>query len=234
VLSASADIAANLAAVREQIAAVAVRCGRRAEEITLVGVSKTQPAEVLAEAIHAGLRDFGENRVQEAAAKLPRVRDLTRGVSATAHLVGHLQTNKVGAAVELFECVDSVDSLKLAEALSRRLNGRELPILLEIYVGDDANRPGIRVKDVDEVVGRVAQLPGLRIDGLMTVAPLGGDARAAFRQVRELRDSLAETYPRVHFGVLSMGMSEDFVAAIEEGSTQVRIGTALFGPRRTN
>ena len=186
-LSASTDIASNLARVRDQIAEAALRCGRQPDEITLVGVSKTQPPEALAEAIRAGLTDFGENRVQEAAEKLPRVRELTTGLSAAAHLVGHLQTNKAGAALGLFDCIDAVDSVKLAQALSKRVEGSAMPILLEVYVGDDPERPGIRPHEVEDVVGQVAVLPGLRIDGLMSVAPLGGEARAAFRQVRELK-----------------------------------------------
>jgi PLP dependent protein len=237
VLSASADLASNLARVRDQIAETAVRAGRDPTQITLVGVSKTQPAEVVAEAVRHGLRHLGENRVQEAAQKLPRVRELTRGqAECTVHLVGHLQTNKAAAAIELFDRIDSVDSLHLAQALSRRLHGPphpDLPVLLEIYVGDDPARPGLRPADLVDVTGRILAVPNLRVEGVMTVAPLDGDARAAFWQVRTLKQTLADAFPRVHFGVLSMGMSEDFVMAIEEGSTEVRIGSALFGPRRT-
>jgi uncharacterized pyridoxal phosphate-containing UPF0001 family protein len=149
-------------------------------------------------------------------------------------MVGHLQTNKAGSAVGLFDRVDSVDSLKLAQALSRHLNGaHDLPVLVEVYVGDDPNRPGLRPEQAIEIVGGILEVPGLRAEGLMTVAPLGGDPRAAFVKVRELKETLSETFPRVHFGVLSMGMSDDYLVAIEEGSTEVRIGTALFGPRMT-
>jgi uncharacterized pyridoxal phosphate-containing UPF0001 family protein len=149
------------------------------------------------------------------------------------HMVGHLQTNKVNASLDLFDAFDSVDSLHLAEALSKRLKGRRLPILLEVYVGDDPDRPGFRQSELEEAVGRILDLPGLEVQGLMTVAPLGEDPRPAFAKLRELRNQMAESYPAVHFGVLSMGMSDDFLAAIEEGSTQVRIGTAIFGPRRS-
>ena len=238
-VSARTDIAANLARLNEQIASVAIRCGRRPEEITLVGVSKTHPAEVVVDAIRAGLRHVGENRVQEAAPKLATVRQLLAAdpvLSAETemvfHMVGHLQTNKAGTAVGVFDRVDSVDSPKLAEALSRRLNGaKDLSVLIEVYVGDDPRRPGVRPHEVMDTVGRILEVPGIRVDGLMTIAPLGGDARAAFSHVRNLKLALSETFPRVHFGVLSMGMSEDYHVAIEEGSTELRIGTALFGPR---
>jgi pyridoxal phosphate enzyme (YggS family) len=148
-------------------------------------------------------------------------------------MVGHLQTNKAGAAVELFDRIDSVDSLKLAQSLSRRLGegGAELPVLIEVYVGDDPSRPGVRPGQLIEVVGEILEVPGLRVEGLMTIAPLADDARAAFEKVRQMKQRVAETFPRVHFGVLSMGMSEDFRDAIQEGSTEIRIGTALFGPR---
>jgi pyridoxal phosphate enzyme (YggS family) len=235
VIRAEASIAENLARVRDSIEQAALRAGRQVDEITLIGVSKTQPAEAIVAAVRAGLRHIGENRVQEAAEKFPIVQQLLVGeVTPRLHMVGHLQTNKAGTAVGLFDRVDSVDSLKLARALSRRLNGaRELPVLIEVYVGDDASRPGVRPEQAVDTVGAILDVPGLRVEGLMTVAPLGGDARAAFVQVRELKVRLSATFPRVHFGVLSMGMSDDYLVAIEEGSTEVRIGTALFGPRMT-
>jgi PLP dependent protein len=234
VLSASTDLAANLARVRDQIAEAAVRAGRRPDEIRLIGVTKTQPPEVVAGAMRAGLEHIGENRVQEAAQKAPVVEQLLRGEARpTWHMIGHLQTNKAGTAVDLFDRIDSVDSLHLAQALSRRVHGpRELPVLLELYVGEDPARPGLRPAGLAETVGEILAVPALRVEGVMTIAPLGADARTAFAQVRELRDTLETTFPRVHFGVLSMGMSDDFQIAIEEGSTEVRIGTALFGPRR--
>jgi pyridoxal phosphate enzyme (YggS family) len=175
----------------------------------------------------------GENRVQEAAAKFSHVRELLAGSEApTLHMVGHLQTNKAAGAVALFDRVDSVDSVKLAQALSRRLEGAaELPVLIEVYVGSDSSRPGVRPDQLVDVVGNVLEVPRLRVLGLMTVAPLGGDSRAAFAQLRSLKDSVSQAFPAVHFGVLSMGMSDDFNEAIEEGSTEVRIGTALFGSR---
>ena len=234
-IHAESSIAENLARVHDNIAQAALRAGRQAEEITLIGVSKTQPAEAIVAAVRAGLRHVGENRVQEAAEKIPTARQLLIGEPTPVfHMVGHLQTNKAGSAVGLFDRVDSVDSLKLAQALSRHLNGaRDLPVLIEVYVGDNPNRPGLRPEQTIDAVGGILEVPGLRVEGLMTVAPLGGDARADFAQVRELKEALSETFPRVHFGVLSMGMSDDYLVAIEEGSTEVRIGTALFGPRMT-
>ena len=149
-------------------------------------------------------------------------------------MVGHLQSNKAANAAALFDRVDSVDSLHLAQALSRRLTGEHvLPVLLEVYVGDDPRRPGFRPDQLQGAAAEISELPGLRVQGLMTVAPLGGDARAAFRQVRLLKQSLSESFPSIYFGVLSMGMSEDYVLAVEEGSTEVRVGTALFGARET-
>jgi pyridoxal phosphate enzyme (YggS family) len=242
VLSTEVDLVGNLARLGDEIGRAALSAGRRPEEITLVGISKTRPAEPIAELIRAGLQHVGENRVQEAQEKLPAIRELlSRETSSNRepifHMVGHLQSNKAADAVALFDRVDSVDSLHLAQTLSRRLTGARdvdqgLPVLLEVYVGDDPGRPGLRPDGLLETVGQIVELPGLRVEGLMTVAPLNGDARAAFRQVRLLKQKLSEAFPRVHFGVLSMGMSEDYALAVEEGSSEVRIGTALFGPRK--
>jgi pyridoxal phosphate enzyme (YggS family) len=233
-LSADISIAENLQRVEERLAEVAIRAGRRPEEITLIGISKTQPAERLAQAIQAGLRHVGENRVQEAAAKFPGVRQLIgQSANPVFHLVGHLQTNKAAQALTLFDRIDSIDGVKTAEALSKRLPaGRELSILVEVYVGDDPARPGARPAELVDVVGAILEVPLIAVQGLMTVATHGGEARAAFARVRALKETLAAAFPVVHFGVLSMGMSEDFEAAIEEGSTEIRLGTALFGPRR--
>ena len=227
------SIADNLRRVHEAIAEAALAAGRGPEDVRLVGISKTHTAEDTAEAIHAGLRHVGENRVQEAADKFPTVLQLLDGTPPpTFHLVGHLQTNKAGAAVSLFQRVDSIDSVRVAQALSRRLNETaELPVLVEVYVGDDPRRPGVRPSDLVDVIGGVLDVPGLKVEGLMSVAPLEENPRAAFARVRELKLALESAFPVVHFGVLSMGMSEDFVDAIAEGSTEVRIGTAVFGPR---
>ena len=228
------DIAANLARVREAIADAAAHAGRAADEITLVGVSKTHSAEEVAQAVHAGVRHIGVNKVQEAAWKFPEVRALLADAQApTFHMVGHLQSNKAASACELFDRIDSVDSVKLAQALSKRLGGsRELPVLIEVYVGDDPSRPGVRPAQLQDVVGGVLEVPGIRVEGLMTIAPLGGNSRAAFAHVRDQKVTLGSVFPRVHFGVLSMGMSDDYREAIQEGSTEVRLGTALFGPRK--
>ena len=233
-LSTVVDLRGNLARLTDEIADLAIRAGRRADEITLVGISKTQPAAAIIEVVRAGLRHVGENRVQEAAAKLPSVRQMLAGAEPpTFHLVGHLQTNKAAGAVEVFDRIDSVDSVKLAQALSRRLtDGAELPVLIEVYVGDDPERPGLRPEPLVDVVGQILEVQGLRVEGLMTIAPLGADARAAFAHVHTMKQTLSEMFPRVHFGVLSMGMSDDYPAAIAEGSTEVRLGTALFGPRQ--
>ena len=232
-LNVPVDLTANLARVQDAIAEAAIACGRRPEEIRLVGVSKTRPAEMLAGAARAGLRHLGENRVQEAAEKFPVVRGLLSDVGMpVCHLVGHLQTNKASAAVALFDRIDSVDSVKLAEALARRVHGRVLPVLIEVYVGDDPGRPGVKLEELVDTVGQILEVPGLRVEGLMTVAPLGGDARAAFAAVRKQKQIISKAFPAVHFGVLSMGMSDDYREAIREGSTEVRIGTALFGPRK--
>lgn len=235
------EIRRNFARVCEQIDAAARRAGRDAREVTLVGVSKTHPPESVVEALQAGVLAFGENRVQEAAAKIPAVAERLAGsgqvLAPRWHLVGHLQTNKAKQAVELFDTVDSVDSVRLAEALDRAVAARErgpLPVLLEVYFGDDPGRPGLRPADVPEAVERIAALEGLAVQGLMTVAPLGWDedaTRGAFRQLRELQEQLRTRFPRVHWQHLSMGMTEDFVPAIEEGSTIVRIGRAIFGSR---
>jgi pyridoxal phosphate enzyme (YggS family) len=241
VIDAESSIADRVVRVRARIAEIAQQVGRAPEEITLVGIAKTHPAEDVAEAVRAGLRHIGENRVQEAAQKFPRVRQLLAGNSAlstqhsalTFHMVGHLQTNKAATVVGLFDCVDSIDSVKVAEALSRRLDATaRLRVLIELYVGEDPSRPGVRPDQLIDVVGGVLEVPRLRVEGLMTVAPLAGDARAAFAHVRQMKQSVSEAFPAVHFGVLSMGMSDDFRDAIQEGSTEVRIGTALFGPRK--
>jgi pyridoxal phosphate enzyme (YggS family) len=235
VLNLDVDLAGNLRRVRDEIAEAALAVGRDPSEITLVGVSKTQPVEMLAELVRAGLRHVGENRVQEAADKFPRLPALL-GTAAppVRHLVGHLQSNKAGSAVELFDRVDSVDSVRLAQALSRRIaaHGAPLTVLIEVYVGDDPARPGLRPERLIDELGQILEIASLRVDGLMTVAPLGTPSRDAFAAVRALKQKVSQTFPAVHFGVLSMGMSDDFREAISEGATEVRIGTALFGPRR--
>ena len=198
-----------------------------------MGASKTQPAPVLRAAWDAGLRVFGENRVQEALAKAP---DLPPGIEW--HLIGPLQSNKVKAALGLFHTVQSVDRPKIAEALDREAGARglRLDVFLEVNLGGEPTKHGFPPAGLAEAVRPLAGLPHLRVVGLMTIHPFGGspdDARRWFRQLRELRDRLAERPEWAGFpGWLSMGMSDDYAVAAEEGATHVRVGTALFGPRR--
>jgi hypothetical protein len=217
--------------IRGRLATAAVRSGRRAEAVVLVGVTKTVAAEVVCAVAALGLTDLGENRVQEAQAKIPLVgRDRARW-----HLVGHLQRNKVVRALELFDRIHGLDGIELAEALSRRaaLAGRLLPVLVEVNVSGEATKFGVAPAGLEPLLERVAALPGLRLDGLMTVgAPVerAEDARRGFARLRELRDG-AERRLGIALPELSMGMSADFEVAAEEGSTMVRVGTAIFGPR---
>ena len=227
----------KLGRVEDQIAAACRRAGRRRDEVRLMGVSKMHPAEALAEAAHAGLTLFGENRVQEFDAKRDRLRELNVS-GAEVHLIGHLQSNKSARAVEIFDGIDSVDSLRLAERLNDSAGklGKHLPILLEIKLSNEPTKTGLSPKEPElkPLLERMPDLPHLAPRGLMTIAPLGEDpetARSCFRQLRALRDQLASQHPSLDLRELSMGMSGDFEIAIEEGSTLVRIGTALFGDR---
>lgn len=230
------SIAANISAVRERIDAAAHRARRSPTDITLMGVSKTHPAERIREACAAGLRVFGENRVQEFAAKAPA---LTNLAGAEWHMIGHLQTNKAAKAAELFAAVDSVDSLKLAEKLDEaaRKLGKKLPVLIEVNVGGEAAKSGIAPdsRDLEQLLESAARLEALEFVGLMTVPPFMDDpegARPFFHKLRELRDTIASRkLAAIRMDVLSMGMSHDFEVAIEEGSTCVRVGTAIFGER---
>ena len=230
------SIAENLAWVRERIDAAALRAGRRPEDTALMAVSKTFPAERIREAYDTGLRLFGENRVQEFAGKIDLLRDLH---DAEWHLIGHLQTNKAAKAVELFAAVDSVDSLRLAQKLSASAQqlGKKFNVLIEINVGGEAAKNGIlpESRELDELLLAAPQLTHLEFRGLMTIPPFTDDPRQArpyFRKLRELRDLVASRrLPQISMNALSMGMSHDFEVAIEEGSTCVRVGTAIFGQR---
>ena len=232
------SITANISSIRERITAAAHRAGRNPDEIALMAVSKTQPPERIREAYDVGVRLFGENRVQEFAAKAEALRDLQ---AARWHMIGHLQTNKAAKTAELFRAVDSVDSLKLAEKLdaAARALGKKLDVLIEIKVGGEAPKSGV-ASDSLELEGLLVAAPGLEalvLRGLMTVPPFTDDpqkARPYFRKLRELRDVIAtRKLPSVAMDELSMGMSHDFEVAIEEGSTCVRVGTAIFGERKT-
>src|SRR5579871_1745599 len=230
------SIAENIAGIRERIESAALRAGRPVEAVALMAVSKTHPPERIREAYDAGLRLFGENRVQEFAGKAGALSDMA---GAEWHMIGHLQTNKAGKAVELFGAVDSVDSVKLAEKLdaSARGLGKQLSVLIEINVGGEAAKSGVAPdsRDLEELLRAAPRLEALEFRGLMTVPPFTEDpegARPYFRKLRELRDSIAaRKLPAIGADVLSMGMSHDFAVAIEEGSTCVRVGTAIFGDR---
>jgi pyridoxal phosphate enzyme (YggS family) len=240
------SVAENIARTRERIEAAACRSGRNPDEITLMGVSKTFPAERIREAYAGGLRVFGENRVQEFAAKADTLLDL---LNAEWHLIGHLQSNKAAKAAELFDAVDSVDSVRLAEKLNSSAEGagKTLPVLIEINVGGEQAKSGIAPSsdeqcsaeqcsaELEQILQGAPRWKNLTVRGLMTVPPYTEDpegARAYFRKLREIRDGIAaRRLPAVSMDVLSMGMSHDFEVAIEEGATCVRVGTAIFGER---
>ncbi|MGA2846624.1 MAG: YggS family pyridoxal phosphate enzyme [Candidatus Acidiferrales bacterium] len=262
-------IAENLGRIRERVARSAGRAGRRVEDVTIVAVSKTFPFEAIRAAYDAGLRHFGENRVQEWESKRARVADL----DATWHLIGHLQSNKARRAAGLFDRVDSVDSLGLAQKLdaavaelagaegtsgissekSRRdalplvsgqagatksgaANGERLGVLIEVSLGGESTKSGVAEADLAMLAEGVAGLANLELLGLMTIPPFLDDpesVRPYFRKLRELRDGLVRRVGRP-LPVLSMGMSHDFEIAVEEGATEIRVGTALFGERDGN
>jgi pyridoxal phosphate enzyme (YggS family) len=222
-------------AIRERIAAACARAGRADEsEIRVVAVTKGLGPEAVAAAVAAGIPAIGENRVQEARGKRPLAEQLLRdqGLPLPAwHLIGHLQTNKVKLAREIFDWIAAVDSLALAAALSARWQpgSPDLPVLVEIKTAPEPTKHGILPPQAGDLVPRIARLPGLDVRGLMTVAPLGAPPRPAFRALAGLRSELAGGGLRLPH--LSMGMSGDYEIAVEEGATLVRIGTALFGPR---
>lgn len=220
----SATLAANLAAVRARIAAATARSGRAPEAVRLVGVTKTVAAEVCAAAVRAGLTDLGENRVQEGSAKVAVLAAL--GLRPCWRLIGHLQRNKVATALDAFGPIDSVDSERLAQAISDQANGPR-DVLLEVNIGGEERKAGFTPDELEVACARITALPSLRVRGLMTVAPLVADpeqARPFFRLLRRLADVLG-------LPERSMGMSNDFEIAIEEGATIVRVGRALFGER---
>jgi pyridoxal phosphate enzyme (YggS family) len=226
----------NIARIRDRIATAAVRAGRDPAGITLMAVSKTFPPETIHQAYETGIRVFGENRVQEFAGKADALKTLN---GAHWHMIGHLQTNKAAKAAELFDAVDSVDSLKLAEKLNDAAQGRSktLRILLEVNVGGETAKTGLPAAsdELEYLLAAAPRLTSLEIRGLMTIPPFTDDPQAArpyFRKLRELRDNItARRLPAVRMETLSMGMSHDFDVAIEEGSTCVRVGTGIFGER---
>jgi PLP dependent protein len=230
------SIAENVADVRERIVVAARRAARDPGDITLMAVSKTFPPERIREAYDAGLRVFGENRVQEFIGKAAALRELHE---SEWHMIGHLQSNKAEAAAEAFAMIDSVDSMKLAEKLyaSAEKLGRKLGVLIEINVGGEIAKSGLSPESdqLEELLTAAPKLEQLEFRGLMTIPPFTDDAQEArpyFRQLRTLRDQIAARHlPAIGMDVLSMGMSHDFEIAIEEGSNCVRVGTAIFGER---
>jgi len=218
------DIEHNVASVRARIARAAARAGRRPRDITLIAVSKTQPAAAVIAAYAAGVRDFGENRVQEAGAKVVAVR--AGGIEPRWHMIGHLQRNKVPAALDRFDILHSVDSEELARAIDVRAR-RRVPVLIEVNVAGEESKHGVPPAAVPALARLVGGLPNIDLLGLMTVAPQADDpedVRPVFRELRKLRDAIG-------LRELSMGMTDDFEVAVEEGSTFVRVGRAIFGPR---
>jgi hypothetical protein len=229
------SIRENLLRIQERMGAAARRAGRRVEEITLIGVSKTHPAEAIREAYEAGLRHFGENRVQEWEGKRGGAEDL----DATWHLIGHLQSNKAGRAAKLFHSVDSVDDFALAQRLDRARieTGRtgKLRVLIEVRIAKEETKSGAEVGELSGLVEKIVGLPALELAGLMCIPPFADNpekTRPHFARLQRLRDNLTKELG-VGLPVLSMGMSHDFEVAIEEGATEVRVGTLLFGSRPT-
>src|ERR1700724_2678630 len=225
------SIADNLSRLHEEIAAACRKAGRSDSEVALMAVSKVHPVEAILEAYAAGQRLFGENRVQEFQEKSPHLKDLT---GARFHLIGPLQSNKTAKAAELFDAVDAVDSLKIAQRLNTTAAalGKKLPVLIEVKLSHEESKHGLSPAELPSLLAAMEELESITAVGLMTVPPWSEDAEPArpyFRELRRLRDESMVRFPRVT--QLSMGMSNDFTVAIEEGSTCERGGTALFGRR---
>jgi hypothetical protein len=235
------NVKGNLEQIERAIADACRRAGRRREDVELMAVSKTYPAETIAEAAALGLTLFGENRVQEFASKAvdsEALREKVGKPSVRVHLIGHLQSNKASKAAEIFDAVDSVDSLRLALRLDEAAGklGKALPVLIEVKLSPEETKEGLEPesRETAELLDALPNLSNLEMRGLMTIAPWGAQesvTRACFRSLREWRDRWAAKYPRLNFDVLSMGMSGDFPLAIEEGATRIRVGTAIFGKR---
>lgn len=240
------DLEGNLHQLEERIARACRAAGRGPGEVELMAVSKTFPAEAILEAAGLGLTLFGENRVQEWASKAPRAAALRAADLWTSgapeqlrfHLIGHLQSNKAARAAELFDGIDTLDSLRLAERLNEAAGklGKRLPVLLEVKLSAEETKSGLDPEsgDAAQLLERLPDLANLEARGLMTIAPWGApedETRACFRSLRTWRDRWAAAYPRLSLDVLSMGMSGDFELAIAEGATRIRVGTALFGKR---
>lgn len=237
------SIADNIARVEQQIATACRRADRARESVQLMAVSKTHPPATILDAYAAGLRLFGENRVQEYAGKRDELAEsgmFNGDLPARFHCIGPLQSNKAARAAELFDAVDTVDSLRLAERLDRAAQEfrKTLPVSIEVKLSPEESKHGISpdLREFDELLERLPEFRHLQVKGLMTIPPYSEnpeEARPYFRQLRELRDLLAQRFSRLTFEDLSMGMSHDFPVAIEEGATIVRVGTAIFGTRQT-
>lgn len=229
------EIFDRLRVVQNRIANAAARAHRNPNEITLVAVSKTQSVDTILAAYAAGVRHFGENRVEEAAEKIPLVNARASGI--TWHLIGHLQSRKAKDAASLFDFVHSIDSVSLAQKLDARAAaiGKTIPILLEVNVSGEKSKYGFAPQDLFAAVEQIIQLKNLDAQGLMTIAPIvenAEQARPHFCALRELRDQLRQRFPARAWQHLSMGMTDDYEAAIAEGATIVRIGRAIFGERK--
>jgi pyridoxal phosphate enzyme (YggS family) len=225
------DVRANLAAVQERIADAARRAGRREDAVLLVAVSKTVDVERVRAAVTAGVPALGENRVQEAREKIAAL-----GRPRPWHLIGHLQTNKVRDALDCFDLIQSVDRLPLARVLSSRaaLAGRRADVLVQVNLGEEPQKGGVRPEGLRAALEAMVALPGLRLRGLMTIPPIphdSEDSRPHYREMRKLLDAARDWGFGTEFAELSMGMSGDFEVGIEEGATIVRVGSAIFGPR---
>lgn len=226
------EIAENIARVRATIAHAAERVGRTADEITLVAVSKTKPIELVQVAYNQSITNFGENRVQEALAKI----EAFHPADVSWHMIGHLQTNKSAKVVGAFALIHSVDNLHLAQTLNRHAEAHALrqAILLQVNVAGEASKEGMTPEETPTLARQIASLPHLEIRGLMTIAPLvqnPEEVRPVFRGLRLLRDQLRDALADVNWSHLSMGMTDDYQIAIEEGATIVRVGRAIFGAR---
>jgi PLP dependent protein len=220
--------------VNRRITNAAVKAGRGLEQIRLIAVTKTVDVEMITKAVETGLREFGESRIQEARDKILEVKSLLPDLRIIWHLIGHLQKNKTKAAVELFDIIHSVDSLELAEELNKHAEkiGKTQRILIQVKLADEGSKHGILNENVIELIADIAKMKNLKIQGLMTIPPYFEDTemvRPYFRTLREIRDETERAGFRIP--ELSMGMSNDFEVAIEEGATMVRVGTAIFGER---
>lgn len=227
------ELRENIARIEDRIRAACQRSGRRREEVRLVAVSKTHPPELIRAAFEAGLRDFGESRVQEAKSKISQL----AGLPITWHLIGHLQSNKARPAREMFNWIQSVDSLRLAEKLSQAAapGSARLPVLMEVNLGAEASKEGIGAAEAPGLAEQISRLESIELRGWMAIPPYfenPEDVRPYFQQLRKLAGEIARrNLPNASLHELSMGMSHDFEVAIEEGATMVRIGTAIFGSR---